>query len=135
MTFPRPSPDANRFPSLSKSEAVAPQPVVRSRSALVRGPEGLGVLTSADGFTLTLSHFQESDSKNDIYLWFGVWNFALASPVTANICKLLRALKKLTAATGCTPSPQLGRAPCPATGQVLGPGGGQVRTSGFLVNP
>lgn len=44
-------------------------------------------------WTETLSHFQESDSKNDICLWFGIWNFALALLVTANICELLCALK------------------------------------------
>lgn len=47
----------------------------------------------ANCWTVTLSHFQESDSKNDICLWFGIWNFALALLVTANICELLCALK------------------------------------------
>lgn len=43
---------------------------------------------------MTLSYFQESGDKNDIFLWFGIWSFALALLATANICKLLCTLKK-----------------------------------------
>lgn len=85
---------------------------------------------------VTLSHFRESEGKNDICLWFSIWNFALAWPVTANICKLLCALKKKSiATTSCTHGPWGGQVSCRPTGKVLGPGGGCVRTPECLGSP
>ena len=80
--------------------------------------KGTGLLITMNCCIAIRPHFQESDSKNDIFVWFGIWNFSLTLLVTANICKLLRAFKtKQTATASCTHCLWLGRVSCSPRGK------------------
>lgn len=102
------------------NNAIDQELLISTTSAQVHCPKGTGIFIFVNCFTVTLPHFQESDSKNDVFLWFGIWSLLWLCwllPTSANYYVLK---KKPTTTTGCTHSPRPGQTSCGATGKSWG---------------